>query len=355
MTTPVQMCRDESGSFLVPCCAFKDSKVAENYWRNQNPIFDDVFAPISRGNSAYVPLMGARWGKWLVTELVRHDANYCKPIWEVLRAKSTPRPNNSFNVALLVEGRRQYFRCQHHTTKHPKWWYKIAEGNKDCFAVWDRKDNSEPNGATTRIFAARSGRGVIYAREAEFDNSGKPSGFRTELVRIEFSFFDSNPAKDDMLRVQLSRQTSWSSEPHISGDLDPVWIKLIERARSGFERWCKPIQPKVEEWRQFFIGQREKAEVDRASSASFSSRVEKMKSWQEALRAVEEPWQLAIVASRHGRRSEFSSDGVYSIPYETVPEMIRRHDCSEERRAELMQMIKDYVEPSDNLWDYRGD
>jgi hypothetical protein len=374
MTTekPLEMCSDEERrSFLVPCYGFEQPEEAENYWRSpnfakENRIFGpgDAFAPIFRGRWAYVPRMSARYGKWLTTELVANEFRNrgSKPIWEVLRTKDTPKPSGSYNVVLLVEGRRQFFRCHRQTTKHPKWWYGIADGDKDCFAVWGRKDNPELSGAmvvdaSTRVYAARSGRGVIYARETEFDNSGKPLGFRTELVRVEFSILDRDPAKDDMLRVQLFQQISWSNEPYISDDLDPVWVALIERARAGFEHWCKPVQPKVEEWRQFFVGQREKAEADRRdySGASFADRVEKA-DWQEALRAVKEPWQLAVVASRHGRRAEFSSDGgVYTIPYETVPEMIRRHDCSEERRAELMQMIADYVAPSDNLWNYRGD
>lgn len=366
------LCSDEDRrSFLVPCYGFEDPQTAREYrnsrsFREDNRIYGDDFAPIFARGLSYVPRIGADSGHWLTTEVVPPSNEFrprsSKPVWDKLRGKETSKPRGSYNVALLVQGPREFYRDHRRTTKHPKWWHMIADGTKECFTAWGRKNTPDAGSSlitndSTRVYAARSGRGVIYARETEFDNLGNPSGFRVELVRVEFTILDRDPAKDDMMRVELFQQTSWSSEPHISEDLDAVWHVLIDRARTGFERWCQPVPAEVEKWRQLFVDQHQKrlADSNDYSGDSFANRVSKM-DWQDALRAVEEPWQLAIVASYHGRRPEFSSDGgAYTIPYETVPTMIERHDCTEERRDELRQMIRDYVEPADSMWNYRGD
>jgi hypothetical protein len=372
----ITLCSErDTGSFLVPCYGFDTPEAAEAYAGSPeffagNRIFgpDDAFAPLYRGRWSYVPRMSAQHGRWLTTELVGRDARFAagKPSWEMLRGKDTPKRAGAYNVALLVEGRRQFFRCHRHTTKHPKWWYRLADGDRDCFSVWSRCDGGEIRGAmvvdaSTRMYAARSARGVIYAREMRFDNSGKPSGFRTTLVRVEFSILDRDPARDDMLRVQVSDQVCFSDnpgkpeEPSLHG-LDDVWTGLIDRARGGFERWCQPVPNPVESWRQLFIAQRDKAEADRRTydGTSFGDRVKGM-DWQEALRLVQEPWQLQVVIGAHCNSRFDESPGYYDANYNRVGKMLATHDCSPERRQELLKMVADYVEPCDNLWNYTGD
>lgn len=368
--TVVEMCSaNELQSFLVPAYGFQNQESARRYW--ESPAFpkeissfgSDLFGPIFCSNRAYVPRISAN-SEWLTTGFLGGDwqAKDGKSIWKTLRSRSTPKPNGAYNIALLVEGPRQFFRSHHQTAKRPKWWYRIAEGVKDCFAVWGQKDGSEIGKAvfensSTQVFAKRSGRGVIYLREAEFDNNGQFTDSRYELVFVEFSINDQDPARDDVLRMQVSHRT-WYDDPdlRITIDTDDVWVELIERAQAGFSRCCKIIQLAVEKWLQFFIEQHAKAQADHRdySGASFADRIRKM-DWQKALEAVEEPWQLAVVVNRFARLSKFSSAGGYTILRETVPEMIRRHECSEDRRAELRQMVVDYVEPATSNWECRGD
>jgi hypothetical protein len=120
---------------------------------------------------------------------------------------------------------------------------------------------------------------------------------------------------------------------------------------------CQQVPPKLEEWRQFFVSQQQKRKLDRQSP--YGSRFEDVVRdlpWQEALQRVQEPWQLHVVTEIHGMRPEFSSDGgVYTILHETVPNMLRSHECSDVRRQQLFDMVDAYVEPATELWSFRGD
>jgi hypothetical protein len=363
----------ECRSFLVPSYGFENLIDAMSYWKGpmfppkDSRIFSarDAFEPVSMAGKAYVPRMSATYGRWLASELVGVSRiGNGKPIWEMLRSRDEPRPANSYNVALLVDGRRQFSRIRQQTTKFPKWWYRISDGDKDCFAVWGRQDGREFGGAATddgtaHLYTARSGRGVIYSCETVFDRAGNPTDLRTELVRIEFSILDRDPMKDDMLRVCVSQQFDSSFDGHLrfmSGTLDELWITLMKRAHAGFERSCVTVRPETEAWRKHFIEQREKFESDRLKYAdSFAERTEDM-DWQEALRLVTEPWQLQCVISAHASNPQFyDSPGYPGTRSTNVSNMLAAHDCTEERREALWKMVADYVEPCDNLWNYTGD
>lgn len=355
-------------SFLVPCYGFNNPAQAEAYLssgKSSSPSFEPVYAR----HKAYVPrghLVSDDFStNWL------EERCPTKPMWKMLRRQSTPKPDGAFNAALLIKGRRQFSQSPRRTAQRPKWWYSLADGLRDCYVAWSQPGSekkfypvlgSKETGG--RAYAARWGRIVLYARTMSYGNDGSPEGLRVTCIRLEFSIFDRDPAKDDILQVKFaghSRTYPTSpevfSEPFGSENLDADWQALIEKAQRGFEEICQPVPPEIEKWRQHFLDQRQKERADRQKS--FGQTFEDLTAqldWQEALRRVREPWQLKIVAARHGRRPEFSKDGgVYTIPYETVPTMITRHDCDETRREELRHMVASYVEPSDDLWSYRGD
>jgi len=377
MTTgqAVQLCsHSDTGSFLVPSYGFETADQAlgfaasPDFFKNtQSCGPDDCYAPVIRGRSSYVPRVSAGSCRWHVSELVGSRPRFGnRPIWDVLRGKDTPKPEGAYNVALLVDGKRQFFRHHHHTTKHPKWWFRISSGQRDCFAVWSRKDGVEIGGGMpvddcTRILAARSGRGVIYACTTRFDNSGKPCGFQTELVRVEFSILDRDDAKDDMLRLEVNGSVGWSDDPESPGEpwldkADRIWVQLVEKAIAGFRKWCRPVPESVDQWRQSFLDQRARADTDSRTydGSSFRDRIKPM-DWQEALRLVQEPWQLQVVVGAHCNSHFDESGGCFDANYNRVGRMLDQHECSSERKAELQQMIADFVEPSDGLWNYTGD
>jgi hypothetical protein len=267
-----------------------------------------------------------------------------------------------------VEGRRQYFHWQRKTNKHPKWWYRLSDGRFDCCTVWGRKDADHLSGAmtlgdSTRIYAARSGRGVIYLRRALFDNQGNPSGFHTGFVLVDFSIMDRDPSKDDLLKVQIvasrtafSHDSQKAVDPWVD-DLDQGWQALVTRARTTFEETCKPIPDQVDQWRQSFIEQSDKWRKQMAaynSAATFFDGIRSM-DWQEALQLVQEPWQLKAVIGTHCHHQFDDSQHRSDTNCSRVWRMLSQFSCSDERRQELQRMVHDFVEPSDNLWSYSGD
>lgn len=376
MRGPHELCgAEDQGSFLVPCYGFESAEAGvacaqdgEFRYAHRIPRGDSAFAPFVTRRAWYLPRAAASGTyDWSAAELLARERSRAeRPIWEKLRDRGVEKPPTAYNVALLIEGPRQFYRYVHQTTKHPKWWYRIAEGRRDCYAAWGRRDVPEFGGGARanecEVYAARSGRGALYARTLFFDNAGQLRNYETRLTCVEFTILDRDSAKDAMLRVQLvSQQHCWSmdasapGEPYLDG-LDPVWCALIERARQGFEQHCKPIPDGVEAWRKMFLEQRAKADADLRAPLNqcFAERIRDI-DWQDALRMVEEPWQLAEVIRRHAGSKFDETPNCYDANYNRVHRMLTQHDCTDERRAMLQKMVSDFVEPSDGLWNYTGD
>lgn len=351
-------------SFLVPAYGFEDLQVAHHYitgrWLADAGLsrLSDAFGLVTtRDRKSYLPRACVDHYRWHTTQLVGHTATPGdeRPVYPVLRATDTPMPPTAYNVALLVEGRREYFRYYHDTTEHPKWWRRIAEGRRECFAVWEQMDGSRFNNpiiadGPTRVCAARSGRGVIYARETLFDEHGAVDELRknrTEVLCVEFSILNRDPAKDDVMRLQISAECAWSGELDFNR-LGRAWRELALQARAKFDRYCKPIPLKQEAWRVWFLDQRARADADRCVYAgSFDERITG-KDWQSALRCVDHAWQLEVVLQRYAharlddRASRYGKGSGVDI-------LLSAHECSDERYAELCEMVADYVAPNDNL------
>jgi len=370
--------RPDSGSFLVPCLGFStaDQLLAEVARDKEGEESRQLFAiggracflPLFSGRCSYLPYN--RGDGLEVQSLLSGDPRLQlgKPSWARLWDKDAAKPEGAYNVALMVEGRRQFSTWQRRTNRRPQWWYRLSDGFHDCATAWSRHDGAEQSGnitidATTHLFAARSGRGAIYTRRAQFDSEGQLDGFKTGLVLVEFSILDRDPSKDDMLKIQLvASRTALSykpdawAEPNVE-DLDPVWQALTERARNIFERFCKPVSDEVEQWRLSFLDQREKFRAQRRASIAAATFLDGIKalSWQEALQVVQEPWQLKVVIDHHCHTEFDSSVHRSDTNASRVGTMLSRFECDAERRIELLRMVSDFVAPMDSLWSYSGD
>jgi hypothetical protein len=255
--------------------------------------------------------------------------------------------------------------------------YRILEGRRDCYAVWTGFDGRslQPIRKTgaglageehpgQRIFAARTGRGVLYSRVANFSSSGELSGFTLRVAQVEFSILDRDSTRDDMMRVTVIKQFAHShradQKPTVSTDhMDDTWKALTERAETGFNRWCREEPEDVEAWRQMFFDQKAKAAADRElshssqRSASFRQRIEGM-DWQAALAEVQEAWQLQVVVDVHCNSKFDDSPHRCDSNGHRVGVMLSRVENAE-RRSALRQMVSDFVAPCDKLWSYTGD
>lgn len=380
---------DELGLFMVPVYSFNNRDAGDVYFDSTyggiNLYDPQAIADLNRG-IGYVMIPGW-WDSNLSTSLLterpyRHRGQTGPDQkWEKLRSADTPRPRDgarpAFTNVLLVGGRRQYFRHLSRDSMHNTgWWKRLVEGPRDCFAVWTHRDgqrlepirrfdNGEesPNRKTKSIYAARSGRGAIYAATTVYAKDGSIEGNEMRLLLVEFQVLDRDDRKDDQLRVtivsqsyQLAQPGSHIPEIELSRDLDPLWTEIADAARRGFIRECAPSNHELEEYRVFIVGQlaRLKADEKLPYDRKFSTRIRDL-NWEDALRLVKEPWQFAVVAGEHAHQGRFSSDGgMYTILSECVPEMIQQHGCSPERKDELMGMVS-FMQETNTLWNYRGD
>lgn len=386
---------NELKSLLVPAYGFGNRDAAEAYIDRAYPqdslLPPQMIADHCRG-IGYVMIPG--WWSQIDTQLLvnRPDFRRAQPgptqIWEKLRGSDKPRPaDNSrpaFTTVLLIGGRRQFYRHHMKESRYDApWWKRLDTGSRDCYAVFAHRDGSplKPfrvidngltkivlSGRTKTVSAARSGRVAIYSATTVYNKDGSIAGNEARLLLAEFSVLDRDSTKDDMLRVtvvvqqhQLPNKEARIPEFDLTQDqrqngLDDAWIRLANEARDGFIRECSPASQVNEEFRLFHVQQRQLAAQDERKpfDQRFAERIREL-DWQEALRLVEEPWQFAVVADEKGRQGRFSSDGgMYTIPSECVPEMMRQHDCTPERRAALQGMIG-YASSISTSWNYRGD
>jgi hypothetical protein len=265
---------------------------------------------------------------------------------------------------MLVSGPRQYFRHCHQTTKHPKWWYRLVSGRRDCFVVWRNAeggcfDNVNEARLGVRTNFARSGRGVIFTIEARYDHSGRlvPDLTSVEIVLVRFSIFDRDTDKDDMMRVETR---CFSDLDNVDSGLSSCSKEMVEAARRGYLYNCRHTPQETSDWLQFFLNQRTKLEADRWTSngSSFRAKMETFgNDWRGALAEVREAWQLNVFASVHGRNSElWDVPGSYpGANGQRLMKAVNSAQSDMRRWQELRRMVTDFVEPSDGLWDYTGD
>ncbi len=360
----------DTSSFLLPVLGFSQRADADRYIEKalgaEDFALGERFEPLHNEARSYVPV-GARHDDW-ETNRVFQSQIMSKPVWMKLRDKSSPRVDGAYNLALMVEGVRSFYRHVQHSAKVPPYMYRISEGLRDCYAVWTGYDGRNLQAirktAGQSLFAARSGRGILYSRVANFDSRGEPCGFTLRVVEIEFSILDRDPARDDMMRVRATAQIAHSyradQNPTVSTDhMDDVSKALVERAETGFNLWCRAVPEEVEAWRQMFFGQKAKALADRElsqsseRSASFRQRVQGME-WQAALAAVQEAWQLQVVVDVHCDSKFDDSPHRCDSNGHRVGVMLSRVEDAE-RRGALSKMVSDFVAPCDKLWSYTGD
>lgn len=362
-------------AFIVPAIGFQNRAQAQQFHDGLDPIIlSDAYTSfdIDDGRRWYVPHTWTSSGS--LNDYLVHDPRTFgrpnQPQWLTIWKRGEKMPEGGYTVMVLAGGRRQFYRHQHRTTKHPGWWYRISSGPRDCFVVWRDNQGQEMHGLESwagdrHIYTTRSARAVAYAKVQRFANNGAPDGFDVFVAMIKVSIRDRNTNMDPAIMIEVRNRHIVIPAGEIfmvpiSEDLDQIWYDMTTEAMTGFEKFCQPVPAEVEEWRQYYLGQAAKAEADNHdySNASFRSRLEKLgDDWKAGLRLVREAWQLEAVIHQWHHRPEFMDvPGTYDgAKYTHVAKMLEQSKLPESRLRELHQMISDFVEPRDNLWNYAGD
>jgi hypothetical protein len=352
----------DTHSFLVPAYGFDTGEHAEAY---KAQLAGSSYAPLfRRDRHFYVPYFGTigdPWDTTKVLELPRFDG---KESYTMLRRVEDTMPEGAYDVCLLIQGPRKFFLHRRYTVKHPDYWYRLSQGQRDCYAVWERTDGNPVPGAMrlndyVTGSATKSGRGVIYAQVVSFNNEAEATAIYQIIVGVEFGLRTKDPRKDSRLVVKSwKRQREFKIGQDVvlddRSDVDKDWMPLVQRAKEGWDKHCIMVPEDIESWRAWFVDQRQKKMAEMPEYKDpYRVKVRRL-DWQDALRDVQEAWQLEVVIAEH-RDSRFDSMPLHHDTRGTRwNNMLKQHGCSDERRKELQKMVDDFVRPCDALWE-RGD
>jgi hypothetical protein len=355
----------ERKAVLVPCYGFTTHDAARPYLETLAGRPYLPFAQCGR-RRLYVPNTPSWTTSCEVNDFL--DLEPHRPAWNRLRAADMPMPADAYNVALVVNGPRQFYHHVSRSSRMPLWQQRMSEGWRDCYVTWncvEEKRHAFYDMATDKsLYLVRSARGVIYAVAPTYDSSGNLDQIRRLVVCVEFRILDKQPEKGDVMRVAASRRNYYDDPGdnggRISDDYDPGWRALVERAKRGYDQHCQLLPTKEEDWRSWFIDQSAQAAADAEHfGASFGERVKQL-DWQEALDLAEEAWQLELVIRHHAGQTQFYQSAMYPGSRGTqAGNMIQAYYESSTERAnrkeEIGQMLADFVVLRDRLWSYVGD
>ncbi|MFA6131578.1 MAG: hypothetical protein WC702_00720 [Patescibacteria group bacterium] len=363
-------------AFLEPCWGFPNAEAGRAYFNSlhqERRDREDILKPEVIGRKFYAPRFALNCGWPNTTDYLRptdHRERRRNPEWVTLRGRDEVKPNMAYNVAMLVGGARKYYRHgPPRTAKHPGWWYRLVSGERDCFAIWRDIDGQSfgnsayESVAASRLDFARSGRGVIYAVEADYNDAGQLFAEADRpIVLVRFSILDRDSKKDDMMRIETWRYADPDDALNNDG-IDQGWKEMVENAVRGFDNHCRHTPRETEAWLNFFLDQWPEIEADNklfsfGDGRSFRERMESFgNNWRGALAAVRKAWQLRVFASVHDHNPELW-DVPGNYPGTSGQRLMKAIDSMQgemSRWQELMKMVRDFVEPADGLWNYCGD
>lgn len=349
-------------SLLVPAYGCETPDEAKEYLNHASSHQLDYSRPVvirgERNLKFYVTIAGY-WHDISTNALqvnqIQEEQEDINTLWVKFRKQCDFRPG--YPVCLMAEGRLKY-NCQIDSTGLPNRIRQLMNGQRDCYATWQREDGllfctvttlNEQSGLIV-IHAARSGRGAVYARTAILDRNGHLAGYLVVRVRLEFKVLCNDPNKDDVIKVKIGRTVTREGvdeDPRDSDIDDDQWKQLMARAQQGFfSSGCQCLPDEVESERRMVIEQvaRFNEDAGMAQGQRFHDLVETI-SWQDALRMVSESWQLEVVRRFHLQSSVQQSS--VQPPCRTLLDMILQHDCQEERREELIKLARALVDLQD--------
>ncbi len=282
----------------------------------------------------------------------------------ILRDRQAALPEGAYLACLLFEGKCEFEYAEPVNGRHAPLWYRTWNGKRDAYIAWlnqggapfqaalHNRHDEKARQIVMRVYSAQIGRGAIYAREPRLDAEGKVNAIHETLVSIRFRIVEAGTG--DVLNVQMARRTARvapeDSPSTIADGIDDVKDRrAAERAIDGFRRSCTPYREDFERRRAVLANQIAglKRDRERPRAERFETIVART-TWEESLRHVKEPWQLAAVVEEHcderfdAMQDVTARDTLLRDPeFSRLRRMIGRFECADERRQKLLQMAAD--------------
>ncbi len=271
----------------------------------------------------------------------------------ILRRRQDAKPPGAYMAIMLMFGAKRFdYVCR--DQEAPSWVRRVSSGARDCFVAWLRSDGLPHHRITLRsteneeldVHIVRGARGMVYTRRPVLGERGHIEGFASRVVGLSLSVFDKHPDKDDVLSWQMFSldDQDWPvAQPAIrlGHKYDQVWHGLAAQALGGFKQECTAWPVDAETKRRLVMTQQawSRADARLPSQSGFYELVNQV-SWQDALRLVEEPWQMEVVCRVYGEWRNHHGNNGARLPTEVISALIDKTDFSEERRAELRGLLE---------------
>lgn len=182
-------------------------------------------------------------------------ADLARPYWRAFRIPAEDRLSSAraYDVGLVVDGKITYRMPSEDAQGLPS-------GDRHAYAVWTRLDGSwfknkkpiaEEGGS--RILALRSGRVAVYTRHPSWDPTfglQRPTTHRVVLAK--FRMTEEHVRVNMLGSLDMLSRSTWPADEsslvprHIDGELDARWWPIIERARRGFNEYCRELTDEMQ-------------------------------------------------------------------------------------------------------------
>jgi hypothetical protein len=238
-------------------------------------------------------------------DLLLADTRFPEQYFELSEA-GAELPSDSFFVNTLYGGPQVYIGSTGHSNRHAPWWYRLSSASRQAYVVWGRPATSQKEAVIypiDRQARTSNGRGVVYSHWPIIGDDGQIDEYSVRVTQVEFRLLRPTRDKGAKLVVKTAhsryRSGNATEAPTLSWyRLDDHWRNLITTAQDSFYAHCSAgLPPDVEQWRTWFLGQREQAEVWRDY---FRSQITG-RGWLAALDSVKEAWQLPIALGEYRR------------------------------------------------------
>ena len=239
-------------------------------------------------------------------------------------------------------------------------WYRAVEGAYDAYtawlnagavpfsrAVWTLRSTQRNARILRRIYSARAGMGASFARRPLISEFGVITGYEETLLIVRFKIRRTD--EREVLEVSVSRRTARVGlqerripSPNVFDQADRrnLWLaRTIQPAIQGFIETAVLHRPDFEQRRNLFQGQLRQMKL---FGAAFRERIDRLDDWQDALRLVQEPWQLALVVEAYCGEAFCAHAGIMDPEPQRVSRMLHQFTCGPRQREDLLTMAQVY-------------
>lgn len=268
-----------------------------------------------------VPKFSSRQTKGKRFELVAErplTADALVPGSKVVELKGDLSHHTAIRWWLTPYGGVHMIQADSNSNDHLRWRKVLDSAGYPGYVVWGGQlqvgmDNGLTDGTPMNF--------GVYSRRPAFSDSGAQNGYHWMFSEVGVYIGKHGSGQLVIASESTMAAGSVTEEQREKHHMDvlPSQRQLAEAARSGFNRECSDaLSEQNDDWRLWFLSQRHLYCTDTV----FANQCRSMH-WRQALRRVEQPWQLAVAIREclqhfmveYGQQDRFTAQGLLIEEY----------------------------------------